>query len=745
MAKDPATGSETDRLRQYQAIQQAKRRQEPPSGATKHQGQPDREGTQWTTPLAQSVEAMFGEALEASLALDDIQHALISSPLDTEALRSRLREDRPAILLRTAIGQQQWEEAWQQSHEPPSLSETERAGDTWVFGMGIAITTIAVLGFVGALVMLAVGYLVGALTPAVRGLQGPARLTLAIALSSFGGGLLVFALDTYLRRLHDRRAKRAKVEAAMQREAVRRRSWRDSLEQGIVAEATARINDSVGPSYDLRLRVKNPLGLNEMYDDAHRITTRAAELLNELMGQLPGGSVGLAGPRGVGKTTLIRSYCPETLSGPNAGESIAFMVAAPVQYDARDFLYHLFAALCRRYLEARQQPSVFAPAGLPNAARLWLPFLPRRGRRPITDALADQARHHLAALRYLQTHTTTLGAKATLGVAEPSWQAATASTQQPLPYPETVAEFRQFVRAVAQEVHGRGGSMVIGIDELDKMSSADQAYRFLNELKTVFGIPYCYFLVAVSEDALTEFEMRGLPIRTAFDSTFDAVIPVDYLPFERSRELLRKRVIGMSEPFLALCHCLSGGLPRDLIRVCRGMVAKGNGDGGAIALATVCQAMIADEVAAKAQAVRTTLARTRLVHTTGELLNRVRSMAQRPFVVEELWEVFKQLHEQSPSWLVADDKLPDGGTVSGVLVDFTGYLYFCLTLVDFFDSKLDEQRMQIATNPSTGAASVDALASARQAFALGAYHAWYGIAGFRAGWHLDPSLAYPGA
>jgi hypothetical protein len=36
----------------------------------------------------------------------------------------------------------------------------------------------------------------------------------------------------------------------------------------------------------------------------------------------------------------------------------------------------------------------------------------------------------------------------------------------------------------------------IGIEELDKIDSISDAYKFMNEIKVLFGIPGCFFLVS---------------------------------------------------------------------------------------------------------------------------------------------------------------------------------------------------------------------------------------------------------
>ncbi|MGV9366040.1 hypothetical protein [Amycolatopsis sp. NPDC003731] len=70
----------------------------------------------------------------------------------------------------------------------------------------------------------------------------------------------------------------------------------------------------------------------------------------------------------------------------------------------------------------------------------------------------------------------------------------------------------------------------------------------------------------MSEEALASFSRRMLAVRTAFDSAFDTVIQVTRLSLAQTRRLLVQRVLPLPEPYVWLCHALSGGLPRDLNR-----------------------------------------------------------------------------------------------------------------------------------------------------------------------------------
>lgn len=144
---------------------------------------------------------------------------------------------------------------------------------------------------------------------------------------------------------------------------------------------------------------------------------------------------------------------------------------------------------------------------------------------------------------------------------------------------------------------------MIILDELDKILSPDQAQDFVNEIKALFNldVPGFLFLVSVSEDALASFERRGLPVRDAFD----AIFRLEYLTLDDARSVLTGRVLGLPEPFVCLCHCMAGGLPRELIRVARQIIAHGG------TLDEVSRQLVAEDLAGKLAGLRTIVARER--------------------------------------------------------------------------------------------------------------------------------------
>ncbi|GIF25452.1 hypothetical protein Ate02nite_81820 [Paractinoplanes tereljensis] len=346
------------------------------------------------------------------------------------------------------------------------------------------------------------------------------------------------------------------------------------------------------------------------------VETAATRQLSRYLRDLSSISVGISGSRGAGKSTVLQRFC--TAQFTRTAEDLLLLVPAPTAYDRREFLIHLFAEICeqvvgddesgrepRRMLGAavRALPGVLVVGGLVTALLAWawprvvsaaqlftmgqrtaviagglaatalglvLALLTSRsGDRSAQRSATTQqmAAAQLRRLRYQLSTTAIRGGKIGLPAgAEFNASANTQRTELQRSYPELVADFRELLQQVALERRSVGRRVIIGIDELDKIASAADAERFLNDLKVIFGIPGCYFLVAVSDDALVAFDRRALAVRTTFDSAFDQIISVPPLALDEARELLSLRGVLLPEPYLWLCHALSGGLPRDLLR-----------------------------------------------------------------------------------------------------------------------------------------------------------------------------------
>ncbi|MCU1348117.1 MAG: hypothetical protein JWO56_1147, partial [Acidobacteria bacterium] len=483
----------------------------------------------------------------------------------------------------------------------------------------------------------------------------------------------------------------------------------------MAAHLRAFIDQKRAPSYGDELPDIDLMnGLAEVLNAQNIVDTTSRDELVGLMQSMPGGSIGLAGPRGAGKSTLITQLTQLTELHHNDGTGaktrkvLGIFTSAPVQYDGREFILHLFSAVCSGVLqpetrdgnarswedafetEHTTEPSRYEGAmrltiararrltsyaavfllalaagsmllGKPSAApqpvvvqingtqasfpaarsaatppyweervrAIGLEPLPlataglqclivslllaqfarglapaeksaltmaasgaiegrkekrkprRRGRKqPSGDAKDAEAWAALIAsaaewdleLRYQQSFTSGWSGALKLPIGlDTGASRSTSLIARQLTFPELASAFREFLRNLEPWY-----VVVIGIDELDKIATAEKAHQFVNEVKAVFGVRGVFYLVSVSDSAISSFARRGLAVRDAFDSAFDEIVRIGYLDHAQAKSILSRRVIGLSEPIVGFCHCLSGGLPRDLIRACRALFTESN-------------------------------------------------------------------------------------------------------------------------------------------------------------------------
>ncbi|GAA3993779.1 hypothetical protein GCM10022247_11580 [Allokutzneria multivorans] len=355
----------------------------------------------------------------------------------------------------------------------------------------------------------------------------------------------------------------------------------------------------------------------------------------------------------------------------------------------------------------------------PTAARVVMSTSDVRSVRDLCDCAEDK----LDAIRYLQKHTSGWSGKVGLLFgAEGSRSGGMELARQAMTYPEVVSDFRDFLATAARvlDTVPRAARIRIAIvlDELDKILSPESAQEFVNEVKALFSVdvPGCLFLVSVSEDALAAFERRGLPVRDAFDSAFDTIFRVDYLGLDDARALLRSRVLGMSEPFMCLCHSVSGGLPRELIRTARTVVASQKRS-----LAEVCQSIVAADIAGKTAALRTVIAR---------------GLADEPHASELMRHIQLHARPDAARLLQATSTPPiEDGELWHLQLEALGYLYYAATLLEVFDDGLTERQLEFGRTQD-GPGGFNALASVRQLFGVNVRLAWLTVSDFREAWGL---------
>ncbi len=257
----------------------------------------------------------------------------------------------------------------------------------------------------------------------------------------------------------------------------------------------------------------------------------------------------------------------------------------------------------------------------------WIFFFgPQRRPVPQEDEQEDHreivklTRRTLRGLRFQQSYSAGWSGALKIHVAEAGLNAAVQLAERQLSFPEIVHEYRQYLEKII--VHYQ--RIIVAIDELDKLESDETAQKFVNGIKAVFGQPRVFYLVSISENALSGFERRGLPIRDTFDSSFDDMVRVDYLDLRASTRLISRRLYPFpSVPYIGFCQAMSGGLPRDLIRQCRRMFEYRRENETRNTFREMYRTVIAEDVRAKLKAIVSEIQRLSLESEARVLLHLV--------------------------------------------------------------------------------------------------------------------------
>jgi hypothetical protein len=309
-----------------------------------------------------------------------------------------------------------------------------------------------------------------------------------------------------------------------------------------------------------------------------------------------------------------------------------------------------------------------------------------------------------------------------------SFSGGRALAEQQATLPDIVSDFRSFADTVATNTR-----VMIGIDELDKIQDVNDAQHFLNDIKGIFGIRNCFFLLSVSEDALSHFDRRGVPVRDAFDSALDTVVYVGYLPLDGTRQLLHRRIIGLGEPFVALCHCLGGGLPRDVIRVARNMVRHTE---TMTSLPKIVQSLVVDDFETKRRA---TIVAANAFAPLAEVATALTLIQAAP--TPDLPRARSYAAELESSETPSDMAVGQA-SLRQLLAEFAVYTRLAATTIDVFTTMTTSG---VATAFGTGVVGrFDDLAAARQAIAVHPQLADDKLAACRTAWAAS-ALPIPAA
>ncbi|MFD0201249.1 MULTISPECIES: hypothetical protein [Saccharothrix] len=270
------------------------------------------------------------------------------------------------------------------------------------------------------------------------------------------------------------------------------RAWEDSvLVDGVLPVLYSRLNEVTPPVHSATLTAREVSSLVRADPLRMHVPTPAGAVLAGLVDRLDGGSFAVAGPRGAGKTSLLLAFCGGRYRAPGRAPDLAVLVSAPVDYVPHEFVVHLFAEVCEAVIERFGQ----------RDGRRWRKVRPH--------PLVSVARDHLTALDYVRSHTDEVSGKGGVKGFELAGKRAVTLTGRPLTYPEVVKRFRVFLGRIAAEQATERvrepGRVVIGIDELDRIGTGEPARRLLNEIKAVFDVQGCYYLVSVSTTVTRTF------------------------------------------------------------------------------------------------------------------------------------------------------------------------------------------------------------------------------------------------
>jgi Cdc6-like AAA superfamily ATPase len=693
------------------------------------------------------VGALLNAAATRARSRSEVRKASTEAGVDEAVLRKRLEEAveraRPSVELGVLDLERLRAELLRAEQEVEREAEQPR-------GLRV-LTAVTAIGFMIFLLVLLVALVALAIT-AVTGdgtwifrWLGWLEAGIATAILGVLSGALGALQGRHTRRVESTDVARRRDSLHAQIDARREGIVQEVVDEQLVPELTKALNELRAPSYEMQLELQSSAGLSEPLNPRLEVPTPAKTAIERRLSTWSGGSLGVSGPRGIGKTTLLEAIC-RTQEESHESPTVAVLVSAPVQYQPREFVLHLFAEFCGAVLEAYRVPRAAAKEVLDRntgvgGSRGLVGALDRVYVRPLRRILfggpvvsrehaaesliASTAAERLQEIQFQQTYTSGWGGGLTSAVAV-KFERGQSFERTAMSYPEVVRVFRDFVQQVATKHR-----VVIAIDEMDKMGSREEAKTFLNDIKGIFGIRNCFFLLSVSEEAMSAFERRGLPIRDAFDSAFDDIIAVEYLDFAASSEMLRRRVLGLPVPFLALSHCLSGGLPRELLRFAR-VMAEIHEVSGERPLREVSKSLVSADLAKKTTATEIA-ARTLLEpHGANEVLEVTREL--RPTPGSGDFDISLQRVRKIAAALVVAG---DDPRATDLALELTAYAYFVVSITEFFCDELDQSRLEAAIDPDAGEDSIELLAEARQAFAVDAYEAWDLITRFRTGWRLE--------
>ncbi|WP_169923756.1 P-loop NTPase fold protein [Propionicimonas paludicola] len=409
-----------------------------------------------------------------------------------------------------------------------------------------------------------------------------------------------------------------------------RDEYTSALQTGVRQELNAALSRVLDSSDTVPVRVGSLQLIETRRSEV--VESRAVRSVLDFINTHEASALGLAGQRGIGKTTILQHLARTT----TLGGGLAVMVTVPVLYEPEALVRRIYGEFLRQArVEAGRltllntdQPRVRARTSVltattiagvvtaavgtalfvsPDSFRSWFSdpvqataitliasgyvlalFQPiqsfaRRQRRP--EARSDSGASRLeqvldeaaGLLQWTQerSYGDEISTELPARLLTSSNSASVKHTERPIGRPELAQHFRRTVEEYATRSGPNGRRVLICVDELDKIEQSSGALQLVNELKDLMHVGGTHFLLSVSEDALRGFSLRGVHVRDAVDSTFDEVFEVRGLTAAESHAVIVQRAPEFPPPLTRFCHAWSLGVPRDLLRAARHCIAVG--------------------------------------------------------------------------------------------------------------------------------------------------------------------------
>ena len=153
-----------------------------------------------------------------------------------------------------------------------------------------------------------------------------------------------------------------------------------------------------------------------------------------------------------------------------------------------------------------------------------------------------------------------------------------------------IAEYRSFAATIVYRLKqgalghspNRRFSVLVCVDELDKIVDFEEIRMFVRRIKAIFEVPGVYYYVSLAEDTLKALYLGASAGKNEIDSSFDHIVRIPPVTCEIGEAIathyLKAHAVDELPPRLArTIATLSYGIPRDIIRRCDEYIASVNG------------------------------------------------------------------------------------------------------------------------------------------------------------------------